>query len=242
MAEADRRDPEGIRTASDRPSPQKIYVHALLSLAIDQGSLEIDSVPETLMLDLRRLQNIRRQAVRITIIGATLLTAKNLLKRDSRSQWKNEACRLWLLLSNDNYATSAAEDTSPAQKAFSILETAHNMPPSTKQQITGIITRFFAQAASASTASRSTSVRFTDPVLKVLFQRLRNQVFSRLSATTSSERVRAASSASEALASFGMPEFVTQVASIVDVLEKVRDVDWKAHGSWYESIYREVGA
>lgn len=239
-AEVDRRDPEGIRNASDRPSSQKVYTHGLLNLSIEHGELEADSVPETLMLDVQRLQNIRRQAVRVTVIGAILLTAKNLLRRDSRSQWKNEAGRLWQLLSNEKYASAGTEETTTAQKAFSILETAHNMPPTTKQQISGTITRFFAQAAATSTPSRSTSVRFTDPVLKVLFQRLRSHIFNRLTASTSSERVRAASSASDALASFGMPEFTAQVGAIVDLLDKVREVDWKAHGTWYGTISREV--
>lgn len=239
-AESDRRDPEGVRNPADRPSSEKVYAHALLNLAIEQGELQEDAVPETLSLDLERLQKIRSQAVRVTVIGAVLLTAKNLLKRDSRSQWKNQAGRLWQLLSTERYESQSTEEPSTAQKAFSILETASNMPPSTKQQILGTISRIFAQAASTQSPSRSTSVRFTDPVLKVLFQRLKTHIGARLTASTSSERVRAASSASEVLASFGMPEFVAQVGTIVDVLEKVRDVDWKAHGTWHESIFREL--
>lgn len=242
-AEADRRDPEGIRNPADRPSSQAVYNHALLGLAIEQGQLQRESVPDSLMLDLTRLQRVRSEAVRITIIGAILLTAKNLLKRDSRSQWKNAAGRMWALLSAENYDTASGSDDQPstAQKAFSILETVHNMPPSTKSQLQGTIARFFGQAAGLSTsASHSTSVRLTDPVLKVLFQRLRTHIGARLGASTSSERVRAASSASEALAGFGMPEFTKEVASIVEVLEKVREVDWKAHGGWYGAIFGEL--
>ena len=37
-----------------------------------------------------------------------------------------------------------------------------------------------------------------------------------------------------------MPEFTAQVGSIVETLEKVREVDWKAHGTWYEAIFREL--
>ncbi|KAF2479960.1 T-complex protein 11-domain-containing protein [Neohortaea acidophila] len=232
--QADRRDPEGVRNASDRPSAQKVYAHVLLTLATEHGELQPDLVPETLMLDLRRLQNMRQQALRITVIGAILLTAKNLLKRDSRSLWKNEASRLWHLLSNEPYALPSNADnttTTPAQKAFSILETAHNMPPATKHQLSGTIARFFAQAAGA---------RLTDPVLKVLSQRLRTHVATRLSASTSSERVRAASSASEALASCGMPEFTAQVGGIVEVLGRVGEVDWRGHGGWYEGVYEKV--
>ncbi|KAK5138391.1 hypothetical protein LTR08_003452 [Meristemomyces frigidus] len=224
-AEADRRDPDGLRL--DRPAAGKIYCRALVDLAIEQNSmLAIDEIPETLHLDMHRLQNLRRQSIRITVIGAVLLTAKNLLKRDVRGQWKNEASRLWQLLSSDEYESDTAEPT-PAQKAFSIMETAHNMPPATKQQLSGTITRLFGQAAGS---------RFTDPVLKVMFQRLKTHVTLRLSASTPSERVRAASSASDTLTSCGLGEMVTQVSSIVDTLERVRMVDWAAHTQWYELV------
>ncbi|KAK5127378.1 hypothetical protein LTR85_006717 [Meristemomyces frigidus] len=225
-AEADRRDPEGHRL--DHPTAAKIYARALVDLAMESnGALEPDLIPETLALDLDRLRGLRRQAVQITVIGAVLLTAKNLLKRDVRAQWKNEASRLWQLLSNESLESSGSEEPSTAQKAFSILETAHNMPPATKQQLSSTITRLFGQAAGS---------RFSDPVLKVMFQRLRTHVLMRMSASTSSERVRAASSASDALTSCGLGEMVTQVSSMVDTLDKVRTVDWQAHGRWYEQI------
>lgn len=231
IAEADRRDPEGNRL--DRPRAEKIYARALLDLAVEQGEqLQVDAVPETLALDVERLAGLRQQAVRITVIGAVLLTAKNLLKRDVRGQWKNEATRLWQLLANEAYDNGNAQESTTAQKAFSILETAHNMPSSTKAQLSGTITRFFGQAA--------TGARFTDPVLKVLFQRLRTHVSTRLSASTSSERVRAASSASETLTSCGLGELTTQVSSVVETLERVRTVDWQAHGDWYQQVVHEL--
>ena len=238
-AEADRRDPEAVRNPADRPASHKVYAHALLGLAAEQGELQEASIPETLMLDVGRLQRIRSEVIRLSIVGAVLLTAKNLLRRDSRSQWKNEASRLWQLLSAERY-DGRTDNLTTSQKAFGILENAHNMPPATKQHLSGTIARFFAQAAAISAPSHSTSVRLTDPVLKVLFQRLRTHIGSRLSASTSSERVRAASSASEALASFGMPEFTAQVGTIVETLEKVREVDWKAHAVWHESVFREL--
>jgi len=225
--EADRRDPEGIRL--DRPKTNKVYAKGLVDLAIDQGSLAAEEVPETLALDTGRFRDLRSRAIRIVVIGAVLLTAKNLLKRDVRTQWKNEAGRLWQLLCNESYDNESADVTS-AQKAFSILETAHNMPTQTKKQLLGTITRLFSQGAS----------RLTDPVLKVLFQRLRTHVLSRLSASTSSERVRAASSASEALTSIGLGEMVAQVAGIVETLDQVRTVDWQSHSPWYEQIVRST--
>ncbi|KXL48953.1 hypothetical protein M433DRAFT_57453 [Acidomyces richmondensis BFW] len=223
--EADRRDPEGIRL--DRPKIEKVYAKGLVDLAVEQGSLAAEEVPETLELDTERLRDLRRRSIRIVVIGAVLLTAKNLLKRDVRTQWKNEASRLWQLLSNESYENESAEITT-AQKAFSILETAHNMPSQTKKQLSATITRLFGQAAS----------RLTDPVLKILLQRLRTHVLGRLSASTSSERVRVASSASEALTSIGLGEMVMHVASIVETLDRVRMVDWQSHSPWYEQIMR----
>ncbi|EMC97679.1 hypothetical protein BAUCODRAFT_33402 [Baudoinia panamericana UAMH 10762] len=244
--EADGRDPGGVRLAADRPKPEKVYARVLVDLAIEQGPLTMDAVPETLHLDVARLAEIRAQAVRVTVIGAVLLTAKNLLKRDVRAQWKAQASRLWQLLSIEAYgsssttppdASSSEEPTTTAQKAFSILETASNIPPSTKQQLNGTITRFFSQAAAT---SEGVGIRFTDPVLKVLFQRLRTHVLGRLSASTSVERVRAASSASEMLTSCGLGEMTGQISGMVEVLEGVRRVDWEGHGGWYEGIVGEV--
>jgi hypothetical protein len=241
-AEANRRDPDGVRHPSDRPSPIRVYTYALIETAISQSELDTASCPETLALDIDRLRKVRTNAIRIAVIGAILLTTKNLLKRDVRSQWKSEATRLWQLLANEDYNTT--EEPTTAQKAFSILETAHNMPASTKAAVLNTITRFFSQAADANSSSSSANttagVRFTDPVLKVLFQRLKTHITARLDAQTSAERVRAASSASERLAASGMAEFTEKVAGIVEVLEKVREVDWKGHGRWYEEIVGEI--
>ena len=103
------------------------------------------------------------------------------------------------------------------------------MPPATRSHLTATISRFFAQAASN---------RLSDPVLKVLFQRLKLHVHNRLAAFGSAERVRAASSAQEALAACGLAEFGSQVVAIVECLERVRGVDLEAHGGWYEVVAR----
>ncbi|KAK1074506.1 hypothetical protein LTR74_001102 [Friedmanniomyces endolithicus] len=242
--EADRRDPENVRLATDRPNPEKTYARALVDLALDQSGplLTPDSVPETLHLDLSRLRSLRAQAIRITAIGALLLTAKNLLKRDVRAQWKTQAARLWLLLAADDYSTADSHgegEASAAGKALGVLESGSNMPGSTKMLLAGAIGRVFAQAAAAGAGVGSGGSRFTDPVLKVLFQRLRTHVLTRLSAETSGERVRAAASASEVLTSCGLGEMVGQVGEVVEVLERVRGVDWRSHGGWYGEIVAE---
>lgn len=230
--EADLRDPLAVRLPEDRPKPRTIYYKALVDLAVAQPHLQNEDVPETLALDFGRIRAIRANVMSIAIIGGIFLTAKNLLKRDVRAQWKAEAARLWSLISNEGYEPAVEDSSStdvvtPAQKAFSVLETAHNMPASTKAQVSSAITRFFAQGAAR---------RLTDPVLKVLYQRLKTHIYNRVTATGAGERVRAASSASEALASCGLAEFTPQVGKLVDVLERMAKADWESHGMWYEEI------
>jgi hypothetical protein len=243
-SEANRRDPDNVNNPADRPSPHKIHTQALIHLTFRSADLTHDNCPETLTLDFERLCDLRTTAIRVATLGAVLLTTKNLLKRDVRSPWKHEAARLWQLV-----LTSPALDEpetpdrpSPAQKAFSILETAHNMPPATKVAVSGQISRFFASASAAfptptAVPSSSTSpINFVDPVLKLLMHRLVEHISSRLSATTDAEHVRAASSASERLAASGMAEFAEQVKGVVDTLAAVRRVDWEGHGRWYAEM------
>ena len=105
------------------------------------------------------------------------------------------------------------------------------MPPSTRSQLSSTITRLLTQAEAG---------KLSDPVMKVLFQRLKTHIFNRVSASSSGERVKAASTATEGLATTGLPEFVSQVADICEQLGKVGEVDRKSHGKWYEEIAEEM--
>ncbi|KAG9676450.1 Tcp11-domain-containing protein, partial [Aureobasidium melanogenum] len=233
LTEADRRDPEQVRNPADRPSIHHIYSRALVDTTFGQGPININDMPETLALDVERLSTIKQKALHVTTIGAILLVAKNMLKRDVRSSWKAEASRLWDLLSKESPSEATSEDAlaSLSSRVLGVLENAHNLPPTTKTALQSATSRIIAQASSQ---------RFTDPVAKVLCSRLRSHVFSRVVAKTSSERVRAASGASEALASAGLPEFVTQVGEMVELLRKVAEVDWASHGVWYEQVASEA--
>ncbi|KAK3082347.1 hypothetical protein LTS18_004259 [Coniosporium uncinatum] len=226
LTEADRRDP------LHRPTTQKIYAWGLVDLAIAAAPLQEKGIPETLRLDTTRLFHIRADAVRITTIGAILLTAKNLLKRDVRSQWKAEATRMWDALKFGGYSSSEDDNSSSmARKILSIIESSRPLPTATKDTLTSTIGRLLQQAEAG---------RLTDPVMKVLFQRLKTHILNQLSASSSGERVRAASTATEGLASSGLAEFVGQVGEIVDALTRVSEVDRKAHGVWYEQIASEA--
>ncbi|KAJ6284511.1 T-complex protein 11-domain-containing protein [Bipolaris maydis] len=225
--EADRRDPWSQANPLNRPTAHKIYARGLVDLAIATPPLRESELPETLELDRARIARIRDDALRITTIGGILLTAKNLLKRDVRSQWKSEANKMWVVLKENGYMS----DASTAAKISSLLESSRNMPPSTRSQLSSTITRLLTQAEAG---------KLSDPVLKVLFQRLKTHIFNRVSASSSGERVRAASTATEGLATTGLPEFVSQVADICEQLSKVGEVDRKCHGKWYEEIAEEM--
>jgi hypothetical protein len=218
--EADRRDP------ASRPNNDKIYFRGLVDLAVASHPLRDADLPETLALDKTRLMRIRADALRITAIGSILLTAKNLLKRDVRSPWKAEAARMWDTL-KDSYAADAAMPS----KILSMVESSHALPPTTRTQLASTITRLLSQAQTG---------KLTDPVMKVLFQRLKTHIFSRISASSSGERVRAASTATEGLATTGLPEFIGQVGEIVEVLGCVARVDRGAHGVWYQQLSEEM--
>lgn len=244
--EVDRRDPE-VSSRGSLPNSvthQQIYARGVVDLAVTQGHLSDEDIPETLTLDTDRLRNLRRQAGRIVVIGAILLTAKNLLKRDVRGQWKNESTRLWQLFSTTSFTTTSPEPSDDgmqelplAQKAFAIIETAHNMPSATKTQLLSAVTRFCTQASTATSTGR-----FTDPVLKVLINRLRAHVLSRISAQTSIEKVRAAGTAAEQLTSYGLGEMAIQIGQMVELLGRIRLVDMQAHERWYEEILRDSDA
>ncbi|KAI9714455.1 MAG: hypothetical protein M1820_000416 [Bogoriella megaspora] len=233
VTEAAQRDPEGINNPADRPTFHKIYIRGLADLALSAGPLQDSDIPETLSLDRDRIMRLRSDALRITTIGAILLTAKNLLKRDVRSQWKPESQRLWDLFKDNAYGK---DDASIPVKVLSILESSHAMPPATRSQLSSAVGRFLTQAATGS----ATNV----PVMRVLFQRLKAHILARasLGSLTNPEHVRAATTATEGLAGSGLPEFSSQVGQIVETLGRISDVDRRAHGTWYDDIAREIEA
>jgi hypothetical protein len=258
-----RRDPENIH-GEPQPPAAKVYAHGLVDLVLSNAPVFDDLMPETLELDRQRLNKIHAQAYKIVATASILLTAKNLLKRDARAQWKPEADRILSLDFNDVLP----------ERIQSILGFTHPMPPSASSQLAATIRRVLSPVATASAAASLTEARtsveanaeapaqepsssesvssvassstagggttnFTDPVARLILSRLRAHVLSRLSASSASERVRATSTASQSLAGAGMPEFVSQVGQLTEELSKVREVDWLCHGTIYERILGE---
>lgn len=215
LAAISRRSTEGRGGSSDGLTSERIYSQGLVDLAIAMPLLQPADLPETLELDQERISRIQSDTLRIITIGSVLLTAKNVLKRDVRSQWKVEAQRLWDL-PFDN-----------PQGFVSVIESTHPMPTSSKRQLSGQVERVLSDARAK---------QMTHPVMRVLFNKLKSHIMSRLWASSSEDRVRASTGASETLASIGLIEFVRHVGLMVDELTRVREVDRAAHGKWYDEI------
>jgi hypothetical protein len=259
-----RRDPEIAERRQVQPPAAKVYAQGLVDLVLNNAPVPSDLVPETLELDNARLEMLHMTAFKIAATAAILLTAKNLLKRDSRSQWKAEADRIMSLDFTEikpERIQSIIESTRPmpaaarsqllstmrrvlspiATATTSVDNTMNSQMPSVEYVSGPISSSASSSSASTSAAadSSTTSSSFTDPVARLILSRLRAHVLSRLSAASASERVRATTTASQSLAAAGMPEFVNEVGKLVDELGKVRDVDWTCHGLVYERVISE---
>lgn len=258
--EVKKRDPENAN-GEPRPPAARVYAHGLADLALSNAAVSNDLIPETLELDRQRLLVLHATAYRVVATASILLTAKNLLKRDVRSQWKAEADRILSLDFND---------ITP-NRVQSILESTHPMPSSASAQLAGTIRRVLGPVATACAVAsgvpqtmvevvtdsdssmpeaspdestnnddqRTAPTSFGDPVARLILSRLRAHVLSRLSASSASERVRTTTTASQSLAGAGMPEFVNAVGKLVEELGKVREADWLCHGIFYERVLEE---
>ena len=229
LAEAMKRDPDGINHPANKPTSGRIYMRGLTNLFICVAELQGDDVPETLDLDRERIAQSRADTLRIIAVGSILLTAKNLLKRDVRSPWKAEAVRIWEILKDDAY------DEASTTSIQSTLESSHALPASTKTQLGNLIARI---------TSQSRSRQLTDPVMKLLYNRVKTHVYNRLIASSSSNAnasqsgstVTGGEGAGGGLAASGLPEFVERITEMGEEMKKVADVDRQSHGRWYEVV------
>ena len=185
-----KRSSEPSSSNTNRVTANKIYMYGLIDLAVDTKPLSPTDLPETLALDLSRLNRIRHDILRTITISSILLTAKNLLRRDVRSLWKAEASRMWDL-----------PFTSPPTAFVSIVESRYALPPITKQQLMGTITRLLVDAREGEA---------THPVMKVLLKKIKAHVLARLSAASAEERIRASTTVTEVLGAGGRPEVVVR--------------------------------
>lgn len=223
------RDPEGINVSRNRPSPDRFYAQMLLDVFTNLNDQK--PLPETLHLDTKRIQSIRISIRNLITAGAALTHAKNLMKRDSRSQWKVEAHRVLAALEKSSTAIDAAEDV---QKA---LESTRSMPPTVKTRLSSFVRHITESAyANARLVEEEGIAQINEPVMRLLLERLRRYILKKLNATTASEKANATSSFSN----LGLSEFATQVEKIVDELSRIGTIDRDAHGQWYEAIERTI--
>ncbi|KAL8310594.1 hypothetical protein RB597_010436 [Gaeumannomyces tritici] len=251
VAEATRRDPEGICQPKSRPTPDRIYTQVLVDLFTRLGPISLDNIPETLRLDHRRAVRSGALTRRIVTTGAILLQCKNMLKRDVRVPWRTEASRIMTVLEAADerrlLKQKEGEDSSPAHGSESssqavvdgvmaALESGRSMPSATKANLRALVGKMEAAAAE----SGRTGSEPSEPVLRLLLGRLRTHVLSRLAAGSASEKVRTASTAGERLAGLGLAEFVDRVRDMVDEISRVGAVDREAHGPWWEAVAETV--
>lgn len=231
LEETMRRDPEGVNLTRTRPTPDKFYSQMLVDVTTDFAA-EHEEIPETFQLDHKRINRMKADMLRIVCAGAILLQAKNLMKRDVRSQWKTEASRIISVLEGSKSAEAAKEGIQAA------LESCRNMPMATKSEL-----RIFVGSVVENTyevAAQNEGGAIRQPVMRILMTRLRTHILGRISAQTSSEKVKATSTASEGLAGLGLPEFVASVGKIVDEIQRMGAVDRETHGIWYEAIEKKA--
>ncbi|KAL2157239.1 hypothetical protein VTH06DRAFT_6279 [Thermothelomyces fergusii] len=255
LAEASRRDPEGVNHPGSRPTANRIYTQLLVDLFTQLSPVPREQVPEMLRLDHRRIVEAGRLTRHIITAGAILLQCKNLLKRDVRAPWRSEAQRILAVLEKSDDPTTA---DAAVEGVIAALEAGRCMPAATRQHLRGLVGKFLAAGAEAATATATATgvgqreaegqgqgqgqVQIQEPVLRLLLGRLRGHVLARLAAASASEKVRATSTAGEKLAGLGLAEFVDKVRDMVDMMGRVSAVDRDAHGAWWDKVAELVEA
>lgn len=230
LAEVQKRDPEGLNHPRSRPTAGRFYAQMLVDIFTKISPTPVEEVPEMLRLDYSRISQVSTTVQRIITAGAVLLQCKNLLKRDVRSSWKMEAARIMAVL-EANHPLQATVDG-----VMAALESGRSMPTATKGHLRALVTKVL--TASRDMAENGSEPR--EPVLRLLLTRLRGNILARLAAGSASEKVKAANTAGEKLASLGLSEFVDRVREISNLLEKIGNVDRAAHGPWWDAVATKV--
>ncbi|KAG5661028.1 hypothetical protein KAF25_002671 [Fusarium avenaceum] len=230
LAEVQKRDPEGLNHPRSRPTAGRFYAQMLVDIFTKISPTPVEEVPEMLRLDYSRISQVSTTVQRIITAGAVLLQCKNLLKRDVRSSWKMEASRIMAVL-EANHPLQATVDG-----VMAALESGRSMPTATKGHLRALVTKVL--TASRDMAENGSEPR--EPVLRLLLTRLRGNILARLAAGSASEKVKAANTAGEKLASLGLSEFVDRVREISNLLEKIGNVDRAAHGPWWDAVATKV--
>ncbi|KAI5809653.1 T-complex protein 11-domain-containing protein [Peziza echinospora] len=220
IAESVNRDPERENIQANLPSAESVYNHGFLSLTISLDELNSEEVPETFHLDIERLNGYRDSVRKIVLSSAAVLTVKNLLRRDVRQPWKSLKENVVLLMDKD-YKVDPT-------KLISFLQETTALPPTVQTHLKSALTRI-------------TSAAHTDPVVRLIFNRLRNFIAVRLDAQGSRQRVKLASAVSETLSSYGMEEQIEDVSELLESVERLAGYNRVTYQEWYDRILEELG-
>jgi hypothetical protein len=245
--------------SSNNSNGNAIYSRGIVDLVFQNSHFSYDQLPETLRLDYLRLTNLRAKVMQMVSTSSTLLTTKLRLQRNREALWTNDKERLM----------AVDFQTADPARIVSLIETSHRMPEPTKEGLRNFVSRVLPPAAAATKnastaeAERRSSMQhqtayaplsqesldamssddvYSEQIATYVLKSLREHVFNRLSAGSAAEKARVTASAAEVLSRAGMPEFVNEVGGLVDVLERVRSVDLRAHGSWYDQVANELNA
>lgn len=232
-----------------------VYARALTDLVFSNSAFSYSNFPETLRLDYIRLLKLRARTFQTVAVASILLTSKIRLRRNRESLWTREAERLM------------KQDVLTADVSAIVrqIESAHMMPDSTKSGLIDFVSRVLPSAVGAASKARAAEQErqsaiqerrvyrpaqgqaeannsdvFNEQIATFILKSLREHLYVRLAASSTAEKARTTSAASEVLARIGMPEFVAEVGQIVDVLERVKNVDLRAHGKWYDLVANEI--
>lgn len=243
-----------VLTSDSNPTPHgnAVYARGIVDLALSNTHLKFDDLPETLRLDYIRLLTLRARAFQIATTASILLTTKIRLRRNRESLWTKDAERL---MAQDLLATDAS-------RIVSLIESSHMMPEATKTGLLDFVNRVLppaviaAKNVAAAETARTVIMQSRDPydpsrfseqegdsgdmfseqIATFVLKSLREHIFTRMAAVSTAEKVRITTSAAEVLARAGMPEFLGEVNSLVEQLERIRTVDLRAHFTWYDRI------
>lgn len=236
LGEVAKRDPEGVNHPSSRPMANRIYAQLLVDLFTQLSPIPISDMPEMLLLDHKRAVEAGRLTRQIITTGAILLQCKNLLKRDVRAPWRNEAQRIMLVLERSEQQSDITLEVA-AEGIMAALEAGRSMPAATKVHLKALVTKFLVAGAEAAT---QTDGEVREPVLRLLLGRLKGHILARLAVASASEKVKVTSTAGERLAGLGLAEFVDKVRDMVEMIGKVSTVDRDAHGPWWDKVAEVV--
>lgn len=216
--------------AANTPSATEIYNHAFstLIMTLDTTIVTVLTAPETLHLDIDRINIFRKDFRQIVIGTAICLTIKNLLRRDVRSAWKPLKERVATLLSALPPSPTAADTKDLAEGVCSFLTETVACPKPVLAHVASAVVRIAGRPGH--------DVADQDPVVRIVAKRVYGFVAARLDAQGSKERVRLATGGGDTLTGFGMAEWIADVGVYVERAGTCASWNRECYSQWYDAI------